>query len=747
MYAQTPVWTVNYDNNRTSANLSEVTLNIGNVNPARFGKLFSFPVDGQVYAQPLYVPKLTFAAKGKRNALYVATMHNSVYAFDADGATGTEPLWKVNLGPPVNPADFDIPALPFTDIRVEIGILGTPVIDVASQTLYVVHYTGTENNYAYFLHALDLVTGAEKFNGPTRIQATVTGTGWGGLEQVIAGKIAFDPGQHLQRPGLLLLNGVVYVAFGSHGDIGPWHGWLMGYNASDLTQQTAVFNTTPSGAGASIWQSGRGLAADDEGNIYLVTGNGSYDGASSWSETVLRLSTTANTTVTDWFTPSTWAALNDGDLDFGSNGPMLIPGTNLLFAAGKSGAAVLLDRTNLGHEVASDTQVVQSFSLAKGFAIFNSALWPRADGPIAYFWPFNAPLSAYRMLNGVFQTQAVSANSVARNALPFSGMTLSANGSEPATGILWVTSLSSRPLPALGVLHAFDAANLANELWNSDINGGRDTLGGFSKFANPTVANGKVYVPTETGHVVAYGLLGVSGAAGVVNAASFHGAAVAPGELVSVFGLGFGATEPVLGSVQPNGQYPTILGDVRVLFDGYPAPLLYVSSGQLNLVIPYSAAGKTTTTMRVVSSHGQFPEVVLPVSPVAPALFSQDTSGTGQGAILNQADGSANSPENPAARGARIILYATGTGVTEPRSYDGTVSSVTAPPKVALPVTVTIGGMAAQVISQTAAPGVIAGVTQITAVVPAGVDPGPAVPVTITVGGATSPNTVTLAVK
>ncbi len=351
------------------------------MNPTQFGKLFAFAVDGQVYAQPLYMHGLTFPGKGTLNALYVATLHNSVYAFDADAATGTSPLWQVNFGAPVNPHDFDIPALPYTDISTEIGILGTPVIDQASQTLYVVHYTGTENNYAFYLHALDLLTGGEKFNGPAKIQASVAGTGWGGLEQPPNGQLAFDAGQHLQRPGLLLLNGVIYVAFGSHGDVGPWHGWLMGYNAADLTQQTAVFNTTPSGAGVSIWQGGRGVAADDQGNIYVVTANGTWDGATAWGESVLRLS--SNAVVTDWFTPAAWAALNDKDSDFGANGPMLLPGTNWLIAAGKAGVAMLLDRTNLGHEMASDTQVVQSFSVAKnsGFAIFNSALWPQPSGP------------------------------------------------------------------------------------------------------------------------------------------------------------------------------------------------------------------------------------------------------------------------------------------------------------------------------------------------------------------------------
>lgn len=745
--AQTTVWTENYDNNRTNANLSENILNTSNVNPTQFGKLFSFPVDGQVYAQPLYVPELAFADIGTRNALFVATMHNSVYAFDADGSTGTAPLWQVNFGTPVNPHDFDIPGLPYTDLRDEIGIVSTPVIDTASQTLYVVHYTGTENNYAYYLHALDLTTGAEKFQGPVKIQATVTGAGWGGLDPVTNFQLVFDAGQHLQRPGLLLLNGVVYVAFGSHGDIGPWHGWLMGYQASDLTQQMPTFNTSPSAAGVSIWQGGRGVAADDEGNIYLATGNGTYDGTKAWGESVLRLS--PGGTVADWFTPSTWAALNDKDSDFGSNGPVLLPGTNQLLAGGKGGTAVLLDRTNLGHEVSSDSQVLQSFTVAQksGFAIFNSALWPRPDGAIVYFWPFGEALSAYRMVNGVFQSAPVSAKSTATNALPFSGMTVSSNGSVRGSGILWVTTVTSRPVPAPGVLRAFDAGNVAIELWNSDMSGGRDTLGSFSKFANPTVANGKVYVPTQSGQVVAYGLMDVPGVAAVVNAASFHSAVVAPGELATIFGAGLGPDAPLVAATPSKDAYPTNLGGSQVFFDEVPAPLLYVSSDQLNVIVPYSLAGRGITTMHVISPSGPLLPYTLPVNSVAPGLFSQDTSGTGQGAILNQADGSENSPANPVERGANIVLYATGTGVTSPRSLDGTISSRSGPPAVAQPVAVLIGGTAAEVISQTAAPGSVAGVTQIIARVPAGIQPGPAVPLIIFVGSTPSQNTVTLAVK
>jgi hypothetical protein len=268
--AQVDVLTANYDNNRTNANLGEFVLNKSNVNPTQFGKLFSLAVDGQVYAQPLYVRGVNVAS-GASNVLYVATMNNSVYAFDADAATSTAPIWMRNFGQPVNPFNFSIVGLSYTDILNQIGILGTPVIDPASSTLYVVHYTFTTTTtayvYAYYLHALDLATGVEKFNGPVPIQATVPGSGWAGLETPVNNQLAFDAGQHLQRPGLLLLNGTVYVAFGSHGDIGPWHGWLIGYDASTL-QQTSVFNTTANNAGgAAIWQGGKGLAADSAGNI------------------------------------------------------------------------------------------------------------------------------------------------------------------------------------------------------------------------------------------------------------------------------------------------------------------------------------------------------------------------------------------------------------------------------------------------------------------------------------------------
>ncbi len=744
LYGQTDVLTVNYDNNRTSANLNETTLTAGNVSPSQFGKLFALVVDGQVYAQPLYVHGLAFPNKGVRNALFVATMHNSVYAFDADN--GGAPLWRVNFGSPVDPRDFDEPNLPFKDIQDEIGILGTPVIDRASNTLYVVHYTSRDQGHAYFIHALDLVTGSEKFNGLVLIGGAPAGSGWAGLDDAANGQLPFDAGQHLQRPGLLLANGVVYVAFGSHGDTAPWHGWLMGYNASDLTQQTVLFNTSPSAAAASIWQGGRGPAADDLGNVYVVTGNGTYDGTAAWGESVLRL--TADGEVADWFTPSVWDALNNTDSDLGSSGPILIPGTNKLLVAGKSGIGLLIDRTNMGHELPSDSQVLQSFIVSEknGFAVFNAALWPRPDGAIAYFFPSGEPLSAFRMIKGLFETTPFAANSTITNARPVSGMTVSSNAFVEGSGVLWVTSASSNKFPAPGTLHALDATNPATELWNSDLSGGTDTLGKFSKFANPTVANGKVYVPTQSNQVVVYGLHPAPGIQAVVSGASYQGAPVSPGELISIFGYSLGPAQPLFGTVQPNGYFPTILGDVRVLFDNYPAPLLYAGPNQINLAVPYSAAGKAATQIRVLASGSTY-NVTVPVAAVTPAFFSQDSSGTGAGAILNNADLSLNTAANPAPRGSVIAIYVTGLGFTTPHGVDGGVTSLTNPPLVTAPVAVIIGGVNAEVIYQGAAPGLISGLMQINARVPASIQPGPAVPVTLTAGTEPAQNTVTVAVK
>ena len=760
--AQVDVLTANYDNNRTNANLGEFVLNKSNVNSKQFGKLYSLAVDAQVYAQPLYMRGVNIAGRA-HNVLYVATMNNSVYAFDADAASSTAPIWERNFGLGVNPSEFSVTGLAYTDILSEIGILGTPVIDPAASTLYVVHYTftfnGTGNLYAYYLHALDLVTGAEKFNGPVPIQAIVPGSGWAGLENPANNQLPFNALQQLQRPGLLLLNGTVYVAFGSHGDEAPWHGWLIGYDASTL-QQTSVFNTSANNAaGDSIWQGGRGIAADSAGNIYFATGNGTTDDVASWGESVLRLTTGSGLNLADYFTPAEWNELNNNDTDTGATGPVLIPGTNLLYAIGKEGELFLLDQTNLGHQAPGNKQVVQSFQAAdptltlaeqeNSFLVFNTAFWDNIDGQLVYMWPFGKSLRSYRMQNGVFKATPYSSNATATNGLPFPGMTVSAFGSLADTGILWITSVSLGTLPASGTLHAFDALDLSVELWNSDMESDRDSLGSFTKFANPTVANGKVFAPTASKEIVVYGLLpDVPGIASVVNAASYASGEVAPGELVTIFGNSIGPASPMLASVGPtSGAVATTLGNVQVTFGGTPAPLLYGSSGQINAVVPFEVAGQSSVQMSITGPNGQGFSTTLPVAAANPSLFSANGSGTGQGAILNNADLSGNSPSNPAARGSAVVLFATGTGVLKPTVADGALASSANPPLISLPVTVAIGGQSATVLYQGAAPQLVEGVSQINVQVPAGVTPGSAVPVTITVGGVPSVNTVTMAVK
>jgi uncharacterized protein (TIGR03437 family) len=535
---------------------------------------------------------------------------------------------------------------------------------------------------------------------------------------------------------------------------------MIGYDSSTL-QQTSVFNTSANNAaGDSIWQGGRGMAADAAGNIYCATGNGTTDGVASWGESVLRLTTSGGLTAADYFTPAEWNSLNNNDTDLGSTGPVLIPGTNLLYAIGKEGELFLLDQANLGHQAPMNTQVVQSFQAADptltlaeqegSFLVFNTALWDNIDGQLLYMWPFGQSLRSYKMQNGVFQTTASSANTTATNQLPFSGMTVSAYGSLANTGILWITSASSGTLPASGSLHAFDAVDLAVELWNSDLKGDRDTLGSFTKFANPTVANGKVFTPTASGEIVVYGLLpGVPGVASVVNSASYANGAVAPGELVTIFGTSIG---PSLAGEVPTGaarftQFPTSLGGFQVTFGGTPAPLLYASSGQINAVVPFEVSGQSSVQMEITGPNGAGFNTTLPVAAANPSIFSANASGTGQGAILNNADLSKNSASNPAARGSVVVLYATGTGVLQPTDIDGVLTPPENLPVIPQPVTVTIGGQSATVLYQGAAPGLVAGVSQINVQVPAGVTPGSAVPVTITVGGVASVNTVTMAVK
>ncbi len=728
------VLTANYGNERTSANLNEAILNTGNVTLSRFGKLFARQVDGQIYAQPLYASNLNIPGKGTRNVVFVATMHNTVYAFDADEAFEYAPLWQVNLGQPVRSVNYN-----FTDIQPEVGILSTPVIDPATNTLYAVADTSVSGVFRYSLHALDLLDGHEKFGAPVEMRATISGTGNGSQ----LGLLAFDASQHLQRPGLLLLNGSIYIAFGSHADGGPnYHGWIMGYSAANVQRQTAVFNVTPNGASGSVWQSGRGLAADDAGNIFAVTANGTYDGQTAFGESILKLTPSGGTlAVADWFTPDNWSGLNDDDNDVGSSGAILIPGTNLLLGGSKLGVMFLMDRNSMGHEQNGNGQILQSFQ-AVAVGIFNMAIWPRASETLIYAQGQSQFVQSYR-LNGTHIATLPSSVSKVPIFLPYQGIAISAHGDDAGSGILWETVPDDDKYLSRGTLHALDAQDLTHELWNSSTDATRDGYGYFAKFATPTVANGKVYVPTFSNQLAVYGLFAAPReVSAVVNAASYAGGAVAPGELITIFGHGFGPTALAGLQLDSIGKLASELAGTRVLFDGTAAPLVYAASGQVSAFVPMSVSG-TTQVLVETASKGTDP-VTVPVVNAAPGLFALDASGSGPGAFLNQ-DASVNSPSNPAARGSVVVLYATGAGITIPGVSDGEIVEE-ATPDAALPVSVTIDSQDAEILYAGAAPGMPFGMVQINVRVPTGVTSG-SVPVVMNVSGIVSQKNVTLAVN
>jgi hypothetical protein len=312
--------------------------------------------------------------------------------------------------------------------------------------------------------------------------------------------IPFDPLWHIQRPGLLVANGAVYVAFGSHADAGPWHGWMASYDASDLSSQKALFMASPNGWGGSIWQSGYGLAADNAGSIYVISGNGSYDGKTEFSESILKFN--GGLSLTGWATPPNWSmlALNDYDL---SAGPSLIPGTHSVIAADKYGQLYFIDGDALAPLASGQSGNAQIIQAVQWGGIFNFAIWPVGTSTYVYLQQQGSTVKAYQIVGGGLNATAVSESGPTGAASPFVGMAISANGAKTGTGILWETT-GSRSTPA--TLHAFDAGNLANEIWNSQMTGGSDSVGAFAKFANPTVANGKVFVPTWSGGVAVYGL-------------------------------------------------------------------------------------------------------------------------------------------------------------------------------------------------------------------------------------------------
>lgn len=502
------VLTQHNDNARTGANLRETILNTANVNVKTFGKLWTREVDGYLYAQPLYMQNMRIPGKGLHNVVFLATAHDSVYAFDADDAGAANPLWKTNLGPSVPAAE--VYKTRWTDMRVEIGITSTPVIDPINKALYVETKTKEGGTYVHRLHALDITTGKERTGSPIVIKAGVAGTGEGSTN----GRITFDPVKHLQRASLLLVNGVVYLGFGSHADDPPFHGWIMGYAAKTLAQ-VCVFNVTPNGTEGSVWQAGMGLAADSAGNIFAMTGNGTFDadaGGPDYGNSLLKLRPKpGGLTVADYFTPYNQAELNVHDTDLGASGPLLVPGTTLILGGGKNGWLYVTHRDALGHiHQGQDSQIAQTFQMTPGNIHGAPVYWNGPAGPQVYIWPEFDHLKALKFVGGKLVEAPASQSAVAvPDGMPGGFLSVSADGSKAGTGIVW----SCTPYDANanwetvpGIVRAYDASDLAHLLWDSKQNAGRDDAGMFAKFCPPTVINGRVYVSTFSGQLQVYGL-------------------------------------------------------------------------------------------------------------------------------------------------------------------------------------------------------------------------------------------------
>ena len=517
--AQVSVTTWRNDNARTGQNLNETILTPTNVNPNQFGKLFSQAVDGYVYAQPLYVPNVVINGIA-HNVVYVATEHDSVYAFDADSNSGTNAsaLWFASMLSTSHGAASGATTVSSnilgTDIVPEIGITGTPVIDTSTGTLFVVSKSQEGTSFVQRLHALDLSTGAEKFGGPVVITATVSGTGNGSS----GGTLTFDSEWQNQRPGLMLQNGIVYVAFASHGDNGPWHGWILGYDAHTL-KQTGVFCASPNGVGSGFWMSGAGLSGEiidpvnhPYGRMFVATGNGDYTASSPYKagmdfgDSVLNLDLTNGVpTIQDEFTPSGQAQLDAYDGDQGAAGILILPTQttgsfpHLLVQAGKSGEVYLLNRENLGGYHSTD-QVVQELPYTVG----DVGTWtaPAYWNGTVYYWAQNDTLKAFSLSNGLLVTPP--ATSSESYGYPGANPSISANGN--TNGIIWTINSQTYQNNGSAVLQAHDAINPGTTLYSSATNGSRDNPGGSVKFTVPTIANGKVYVGAET-QISVYGLL------------------------------------------------------------------------------------------------------------------------------------------------------------------------------------------------------------------------------------------------
>jgi hypothetical protein len=603
-----PTW--RYDITHQGQNTQETALTPANVNVNSFGKLFSMGVDSTVYAQPLYMPGLKMSDGQLHNVIFVATENDSIYAFDADsnGGSDANPIWKITLLDAAHGAGAGATAVPADpqgiapqgDIGPTIGITGTPVINPATNTMYVVGNTLESGTYFSRLHAINILTGAEQSSptvqkSPVVISATVTGTGEGSS----GGQLAFDPLIENQRPALDYYNGYVYIGYAAHGDIGPFHGWLFAYNATTMAQSAALC-LSPNDYGSGVWGAGAGLPIDDDatgGRMFVSTGNGThttvppFNADTEYGESIVTFNlANGGLTPTDEFTSYNYQTLNDSDLDQGAGGVLMVPdqsGANphILVEAGKEGRILVLNRDNLGgfnSGGSSNTNALQDITGEIGGMWATPAYW---NGNV-YIWASKDYPKLFPLTSGVLATAPTSQSSI-YSGFPGPSFSISSNGTQ--NGIAWAVRSDQYVTYGGAVLYAWPANSLTTPLYESDTNSARDAMGTATKFSIPVVTNGKVYV-TAQNEVDVYGLL--------------NGEPGAAAPTISPNGGTFASTQSVtLSSTTPNSQiFYTLDGSTPT-----PASTLYTGAISIS----------TDTTLRAIASAPGFIQ-----SPISSAVFS-----------------------------------------------------------------------------------------------------------------------------
>ena len=600
------VTTQRYDNRRSGWNSQETKLTSTSVNTNTFGLLFTRQVDDQIYAQPLILANLLING-ATHNVVFIATVNNSVYAYDAENPASSTPFWHINVTPAGSRVLQNTDMSPtYTDFTGKIGIVGTPVIDTTTFTMYFVapDMILATGEFEQYLHAIDYRTGIEKTGSPVKIVASYPGSGDGH----VGNTVPYLPGKQNTRPGLLLLNGTVYVSSASYGDYGPYHGWVLGYNATTL-QKKYTYNDCPDGGNAGIWMSGEGLVVDENGYIYLSTGNGTVGNSTNPNyyrnrgESLLKLIPSGDTMkLVDYFTPANYAFLNTNDLDYGVDGVLIIPNTTVSISGTKEGRMYVVSTSKMGKYSAGNDSVLQilNSNLTLENNIHGTPVYyhyiSQSDTECVYVWPegYNFQQYFFNRSTGLFDlSKTINGNGNGQGPI----ISVSSNGQVVGTGIVWASFpiLDPNHQTRQGVLQAFDARDIRRQIWNSTTNSTRDSVGNYAKFNTPVVANGKVYLATFSNRLNVYGLFNT-------NPVPVTGVSMNPTTLSIIAGSSSNLTAAIIPSNATNQNVSWTSSNTSVASVDAFGKVTANAAGNATITVTTADGNKTATCAVTVTS-------------------------------------------------------------------------------------------------------------------------------------------------